>query len=407
MLLDLLPESRQRIDLLAPPFAGHLHPILCIGRILATRHEIRVVSTVSALPRIEAAGLEGLALMGSQETELLSIANPLYAVGSNPLKLYRQFKAVLALLGQFRNELIELYRKTQCPNLMIADFTLPVAGPIAASLDLQWWTSLPSPCVLETKDGPPAYCGGLKPAANWRDRWSHRFARAKVRFFKHAIFWLFRQPLHRLGFAQLYRADGSEATYSPVRILALGDESFEFKRSWPASICFLGPMLYTPPLPIPPPRFETGRRHVLITLGTHLAWHKDAVALAAERLARTRSEWIFHFTDGSPDSKTQSVIQNFHRVAFVDYDQHIHRYDAVIHHGGAGILYHCLQHNIPSLIYPVDYDQFDHAARIEVAGKGIWLRGGLKSIEAAGSLLDRLIQSKSDCREHHSDVADL
>lgn len=43
----------------------------------------------------------------------------------------------------------------------------------------------------------------------------------------------------------------------------------------------------------------------------------------------------------------------------------------MVHHGGAGILYACLAAGLPSIVY---YDQFDHAARLQVAGAAWWLR---------------------------------
>lgn len=247
---------------------------------------------------------------------------------------------------------------------------------------------------MEAPDGTPAYCGGLMPAKGFVDRLWHFVHRKKVRLFKRSVFWLFRDVIRQTGITRLYRADGSENAYSPTRILALSEEAFEFPRSWPASVTFIGPALYTPPTGGEPPPFVEGKRHVLITLGTHLDWHKDAVAKAVMALAHTLPDWEFHFTDGHPAGEEQRRQGNFSRVAWVDYDLWLTRYDAVIHHGGAGIMWHCLKKNVPALVYPVDYDQFDHAARLEYSGRGVWIRGGLGSLERAGSQLVKLV---SEC----------
>lgn len=37
-------------------------------------------------------------------------------------------------------------------------------------------------------------------------------------------------------------------------------------------------------------------------------------------------------------------------------------------------MYHCLLNQIPSVVYPIDYDQFDHAARLDHNGLSIWLK---------------------------------
>jgi UDP:flavonoid glycosyltransferase YjiC (YdhE family) len=388
---DLIPAGTRRIDLLAPPFAGHLHPILALACVLRAHYQVRVISTESMLPRIRAAGLEAHELLAGQEQALLAIANPQYAVGNHPLRLYRQFRAALALLADFRSELDALYRQS-APDLAIADFTLPIVGCVAQDRGIRWWTSLPSPCVLETPDGPPAYFGGLFPA---RTRWQqsrHALARYKLRLFKKTIFALFRRPIQALGMKQLYRDDGSESAYSAECILALGDPALEFPRRWPSAVKFIGPALYTPHYDLPAPPFKCGQRHVLVTLGTHLAWHKQPTINALAQLAATLPEWQFHFTWGDPETHGTAPVQaNLVCLAWIDYERDLEHYDVVIHHGGAGIMYYCLRHDIPALIYPVDYDQFDHAARIEAAGKGIWLRGGLSALRDARPLLEQLV----------------
>ena len=390
-LLGLIPPSVRRIDLLAPPFCGHLHPVLALGRTLATQYEVRIISTRGAQQRIVDAGLQGVALAGDFDAPLLAIANPDYAVKSSPLKLYRQFKHAVGLLADFATQLDKLYQQGRPPDLIIADFTLPVVSKVAAAWNIPWWTSLPSPCVLETCDGPPAYCGGLTPATNGWQRIRQAIARKKVRWFKQTIFWLFRHTIRPTGITQLYRPDGTESAYSAECILALGDKSLEFARSWPACVQFIGPALYTPANSGSDPYFIPGYRHVLVTLGTHLAWHKDEVADAIRQLARTLPGCRFHFTDGDPEASCVQQTENFIRLPWVNYETCLPHYDVVIHHGGAGIMYYCLRHNIPALVYPVDFDQFDHAARLEAAGKGVWIKGGLKALVNARPDIERLL----------------
>jgi UDP:flavonoid glycosyltransferase YjiC (YdhE family) len=76
-------------------------------------------------------------------------------VRSNPLALWRQFRAALRLFRAFRVELDHHYSTQQKPDLIIADFTLPLAGIVAQQHQISWWASMPSPCVIETSDGPP------------------------------------------------------------------------------------------------------------------------------------------------------------------------------------------------------------------------------------------------------------
>lgn len=393
-LLSLIPPGITRIDLLAPPFAGHLHPVLAMGKALSAHYHVRIISTRRSEPHILAAGLSALILPGAYDESLQGVANPRYAIKSSPLKLCRQFRAVVGLLKNFADELTQLWHRAGVPELAIADFTLPIAGDVCRQLDIIWWTSMPSPCVLEGPDGTPAYCGGLMPAKNRLGRIWHNVQRQKVRIFKRTVFALFRRTISQTGITRLYRADGSESAYSPYRILALSEREFEFPQTWPAALTFIGPALYTPPLGFQAPPFKEGKRHVLVTLGTHLDWHKDAVVEAVMVLAGTLPDWEFHFTDGNSSAGDQHQQGNFWRVSWVDYDRWLPRYDAVIHHGGAGIMWHCLKQDIPALVYPVDYDQFDHAARLEFSGKGIWLRGGLRALSESGDKLRGLVEGR-------------
>lgn len=391
-LYDLIPPGVTRIDLLAPPFAGHLHPVLAMGLALSPQYQVRIISTHGAAAKITAAGLTAMVLPGEYDTPLLAVANPRYAVKSSPMKLYRQFRAVVGLLKNFADELEQLWHQQGVPDLAIADFTLPIVGEVCRRCDVLWWTSLPSPCVLESPEGTPAYCGGLMPAKNRLEQCWHLLQRKKVRLFKRTVFWLFRHTIHQTGITRLYRPDGSECAYSSTRILALSEREFEFPQTWPDALRFIGPALYTPPLGYQEPAFKEGKKYVLVTLGTHLDWHKEAVAGAVAVLAGTMPDWEFHFTEGNGTSGLRYQQGNFCRVPWVDYDRCLSRYAAVIHHGGAGIMWHCITRNIPALVYPVDYDQFDHAARLEYSGKGIWLRGGLTALEQAGDTLRKLVE---------------
>ncbi|WP_372393532.1 glycosyltransferase [Xanthomonas sp. NCPPB 3582] len=363
-----------RIDLVAPPYSGHLHPILAIARQLAPHHDVHVISTPAAQARIQACGLRGAGVLDAHaDRVLLEIANPPHAVGHNPLRLRRQLHNALGLMAQVGDALQARWR-TRRPDLVIADFTLPSAGLAAQAMGIAWWTSMPSPCVIETGDGPPAYFGGLLPVTTLRQRAWHAIARRLTRGFKRSLHACYRRQMRACGLPALYRNDGSEAVYSPQCILALGVPSFEFAQRWPAALRFVGPQLCTPPSAVQAPEFLAGRRHVLVTLGTHLQWVKQRMDAVLRALAPQFPEVVFHFSDGDTAAPPRPACGNYRRLPYVDYAQHLHRYALVVHHGGAGILYACLDAGLPSIVYPLDYDQFDHAARLQAAGAAWWLR---------------------------------
>ncbi|KQQ75375.1 glycosyl transferase [Xanthomonas sp. Leaf131] len=363
-----------RIDLIAPPYSGHLHPILAIARQLAPHHQVRVISTPAAQARIRACGLSAVSVLDTQADRLLlEIANPPHAVGHHPLRLRRQLHDALGLMARIGDELKAHWREHR-PDLAIVDFTLPSAGLAAQAMGIAWWTSMPSPCVIETSDGPPAYFGGLLPASNARQRVWHALARRLTRGFKRTLHLCYRRQMHACGLPAIYRRDRSEAVYSPLCILALGLPSFELAQRWPAAVRFVGPQLCTPPSALASPAFVAGQRHVLVTLGTHLHWVKHRMDAVLRALAPQFPDVIFHFSDGDTTAPQQQGHGNYQRLPYVDYAQHLKRYALVVHHGGAGILYACLAAGLPSIVYPLDYDQFDHAARLQVAGAAWWLR---------------------------------
>lgn len=85
-------------------------------------------------------------------------------------------------------------------------------------------------------------------------------------------------------------------------------------------------------------------------------------------------ECDFHFTLGEPGNLTRTAQGNLYKYGFLPYDPHLEKYQAAIIHGGTGITYACIQHAVPMLVWPHDYYQHDHAARIIDRGIGLKLR---------------------------------
>jgi UDP:flavonoid glycosyltransferase YjiC (YdhE family) len=199
--------------------------------------------------------------------------------------------------------------------------------------------------------------------------------------FKRLVVLAHRRRLRALGVTHLYRANGDEAIYSPELILGLGLEALEFPREWPAAFRFVGPVLHTPPDSAPPLALDAGTKHVLVTFGTQLPWIKERMAAAAADLSRALPEITVHFTDGRPGAATAAASGNFRRHAYVPYTRDLGKFALVVHHGGAGVMYHTLAAGRPCVVLPIDYDQFDHAARIERADVGLRAR---RAAELAG-----------------------
>ncbi|MCW5202064.1 hypothetical protein VU12_03895 [Desulfobulbus sp. US4] len=374
--------KRGQIDFVAPPFKGHLHPILAMGRLLAPYYDVCVISSASAQSDIRVAGLNAIILESIDDTALMNIVSPPYVVGNSPFALRKQFRGVLPFLQRLSHELENIYANRR-PDLLIADFVVPVAGLVADTFNIPWWTSIPPACVLECRDGPPAYLGGLQPARSIIERIKNYLGRKLVRVFKRIIFQCYASEIKALGLNRIYREDGSEAIYSSQRILCLTHQGLEFAVNWPPQASLIGPMLYSPPTNSLQPDFVEGKKYILVTLGTHVDTQKDRVCAAVERIAHKFPDYVFHFTDGhSENQPVRRINDQLYRFSYINYQEHIASYDLVVHHAGTGILYHCLLNGIPSVAYPIDYDQFDYAARLEYHGFSLWLKN-IRNLEKA------------------------
>lgn len=368
-----------RVDLVAPPMAGHLHPVLGIAARLVQEPDlaVRVLSTAAALPAIAGTGAVAVELLAGADAVVAEVVDPPYRVGSDPRLLVRQLRATAALQVRLAAELREVWRDDP-PDLVLADFTMAAVGPTADALGLPWWTTHPSPCAIEARSGPPSYVGGWRPGRGplglLRDAGGRRF----VRGFKSVAPRLAGARLDDVGLSSLYRADGSEAIYSTERILALVPAAIEYPRALPAAVRYVGPVLFTPPSSVRPPGLAPGRRHVLVTAGTHVAWHREALVAAAARAASVVAPRgvELHLSLGGAGAALpsgMSVPDGLVVHDLVDYARDLARFDAVVHHGGSGVLGHTLAAGLPAVVWPVDYDQPDHAVRLVDAGVAVRL----------------------------------
>jgi UDP:flavonoid glycosyltransferase YjiC (YdhE family) len=226
---------------------------------------------------------------------------------------------------------------------------------------------------METRDGPPAYLGGLVPRADLLGRARDAAGRALIRTFKRGVVYLHRDALRSLGLPGVYRADGSENVYSAECVLAFGLRELEFAKQWPTAVRFVGYPRYTPPGLGQAPDFAPGRTHVLVSIGTHQLHHKERVAAATVAAARALPQVEFHFTDGRATAMHHVRDGNFQRLGFVHYDL-IPRYDLIVHHAGTGVMYETLAAGLPAVVWPLGFDQFDYATRLCAAGLAVRLR---------------------------------
>ncbi len=397
--------SRTKVDVFAPPFAGHLHPALGVARVLSEWADVRVLSTPDVAERVRAAGLAFHPILAGREAAVWGIPNTVKPVRGRPWRLWKQFRENLALLPVLKAEVESAWRERRT-ELAVVDFTLPSVGRGAQTMGIRWWTTHPSPLAIETPDGTPPYLGGWNPPETVFGLMRDAVGRRCVRLFKRAVFAAVRTELRRVGVGGVYRRDGTEAVYSDEAILALGAPELEFACTWPRAVRFMGPVFYTleSGANVETPVMDVRRKNVLVTIGTHLRYARERVLAQVKVWARERPELFFHYTTGGQAVGSRRGAggangtrdgENWRVYWYVNYEREVERFDAVVHHGGAGITYHCLRAGVPAVVWPQDYDQFDFAARLAARGLAVWCERAGKITGALGRVLaDREMKEK-------------
>jgi UDP:flavonoid glycosyltransferase YjiC (YdhE family) len=356
----------------APPFAGHLNPLASLAQTaLEAGYRVEVLTGAAKVDVLRSAGLPAAGLSTLAPSALEAIADTPHRVGSNPLRLAGQMRQAFALIAPVRDELSGRWREDR-PDLVVADFAAVPAGLAAQPLQIPWITTLRPPFVLETRSGPPSYLGGLRPMAGLLGRLRDALGWSLVRGAKDTLAFVFANEMERLGLKRL-RPDGSESIYSPLALLATTMRELEFTQAWPGHLRFLGPCSRNPEQALRLALPEL-RPRVLVTFGTHLPWAKERLLSETERLAELVPQVAFVVSLGESARIAPAPIDvrgRVHVFSFVPYDVELPDFDAVIHHGGAGIVYAAIAAERPSLVFPQDYDQFDYAARIEHFGLGV------------------------------------
>ncbi len=361
----------------APPFSGHLNPLIAVARRLRDRgFAPHFVTGPARVPLLHALGFPADAVLAHDPTALERIADAPHRVGGNPFRLGRQLADNLALAPGIRREFEAIVGRV-APVAVVADFTAPVAGLVAQGAGIPWITTMPTPFALETRRGTPSYCGGWGLPRHAGHHLRDAAGRTATRLVKLAFGSIFSSRLKAVG-TTIYRADGSEAAYSPTAILGLGMLELEFERDWPDAFEMIGPVTEAPePAPPLPDCLRDDRPRVLVTIGTHLQWAKRDLIAALTPLASAFPAHHFVVSLGKPHAGPiagRPATANLTVCDYLPYDPFMSRFGAVIHHGGAGIAYSTLRAGLPALVWPRDYDQFDYAARLEARGVGVTVR---------------------------------
>jgi zeaxanthin glucosyltransferase len=165
---------------------------------------------------------------------------------------------------------------------------------------------------------------------------------------------------------------GIDLRFSPHLVLALTTGALTGSAPLPERCVLVGPALG--PRPQAPAfawdRWDSRRRHVLVTVGTLLEFMADGFyARAAQALAalgQTAQAVFVAEPETLPSPPPGAVV-----AARVPVLELLPRLDAVICHGGMGTVTETLAHGVPLVVAPIRHDAPAVARQVAAAGAGI------------------------------------
>ncbi|HTW29327.1 MAG TPA: nucleotide disphospho-sugar-binding domain-containing protein [Acetobacteraceae bacterium] len=402
-----------KILMASTPAAGHINPLLAIGRVLIDDgHELVCLSGSWLRDRIEGAGMQFRALAPAADLDLrdiLAVAPELATIppGLEWLRVAKerffldrvapQYESLLAVLRAFPADVI------------VADNTLFGVLPmllgrrdrrppvVVCGTSFLHWTR---------DDGAPHFLG-LPPATTQAER--DRYATIAAEYDRAVD-----QPTNR-RLTRILKGFGARPLALPLfdAIVALADAymqlsvpGFEFPRPMPPTVHFIG----TPPIisgqaPLPPWAHELdgSRRIVLVTQGT-VANHNLGL-LVAPTLAALGNETdvlVVATTGGRPVDAIPGAIPDNARVAsFLPFEWLLPKVDVLVTNGGYGSVNQALSFGVPLVTAGLTEDKADVNARVAWSGVGV----NLATNEPKPSALRAAVRSVLDTPHHRARAA--
>jgi rhamnosyltransferase subunit B len=386
--------------------AGDLHPFVAVARALAAAgHEVEVMSNGPYEEAVRREGLAFSALCSARDhgrtAEHPDLWHPMRGFGV----LWRHL--AVPAIEPVRARVSACLRED--PSLRVLASPLAVGARIARAQQPFGLCSLyTAPANLRsTRD--PMYLGA------WRvPSWVPQFARRQL---WRLLDWRKLEPMARPAVDGACRAAGLPAPvgslfgdwiHSPDGGVTLFPETFcGLQRDWPQN-------LHSGDFPIfrsrgddhlaaPIQRFlETGPAPAVIFPGSAAGAHGKGLlhdALVACRALGLRAIALGAAAmdiANEPPEDPEFVLRHGHAAL----DLLLPRASVFVHHGGIGSCAQGLRAQVPQLIRPFAYDQFDNAARIEADGGGRFIPPGAGSRAAFLQALEELAFGSSAIRRH-------
>ncbi len=366
----MIKVLRKKIDFIVPPVSGHLFPMLYLATQLKEqnpdKYDIRFISGLGKKEVIEAAGFPVHILMPEDPYIFDRLSD--VEVG---IPMIHQMNEVSKYTSIF-TEQIQSALTTRKTELAVVDFITYPGVFAVESLKLPWITCIPTPFAIENIDGTPAFLGGLYPSTSPIGKLRDWGGRMLIQTVKQLLIFKNRKLL-KPYLPPLYNEIKQERIYSSYSILAMGLPSFQFPRTWPEQLKFVGYGVLNEEQNLDIP-FSEFKYSILVTTGTMMPKENKQLREILMLVASQFPDFLFVLSGGNAKITDSFQHKNILEVGFVPYDTYLPKFDYVVHHGGAGIVNICIKYAKPSIVIPKYNDQPDFAARIDYFDIGIWLK---------------------------------
>lgn len=350
--------------------AGHFLPLMDLLTPLKQDYTFTIYTTSSRRQEVIAKGFQFQPLSMHYDDEDINTL----AYSSSQLTLLSTFKTFQQVAKMVTNITFELIERIE-EDLIIADMMLFTAQYLSDKTGIPLISAFPIPFVSQGYDDTPTFL--RMPYSE--NKVINKLANQGLKWGKDLIF-LGCKPYLPKDF-HLWHVNQKqpllEYFYSKESIVAYGIKSLEFRTDLPKHLKFIGYPLITPEHTYHSigniVTFSDYKKVVLVTSGTLVKWSKDYFRNVAKAIATQYPNFLVIFTEGTVGKK--SILDgNLYTCSFIPYDTYLPNIDYVVHHGAAGIFYKAIANAIPSLIIPMDFDQYDFAKRADYFQVGIYVK---------------------------------
>jgi MGT family glycosyltransferase len=357
-----------RIIAFTIPSPGHLFPFVPILRELGERgHQVRVALAAGA------AGMEEIGGVPVSQPPAAAPALRQVVVTDGRGGLAEAHAASYAENGEPAAALLEAVLAAEHPDFVLVDPMLWGAMAAAEASGLPW-ASLAYTATCFRGMGLDLRGPGLAPPRGPLTRARYRLVERLMRE-AHGQYLPVTNAV-RAARALPPLAHPWDVYHTPPLTIATTVEPFEYPRSdWPASLRFVGPVFWEPPMEAPPWIDELDERPVVLLAGASVPEHGQARSWTSVALQALASEPVQVVAALPTDLIPDRLPPNVHVARFLPLGAILPRTECMVCHGGMGTTQRALAAGVPVVAIPFAYDRFEVARRVEVAGAGVMLPG--------------------------------